>query len=354
VSTAPAADSSTAAVADVHELHLATSGKLKLRATARLAEGEPAALFEACVLLHEAARAERRAIEALPFAPATTHLAASIEECWCLVEGFDPPRAADAWGRVLADQDRVDPDTAGAMLSRLRPRFEESRRRFGKVLSGCPRLMRLHGGQLYVPVEPSEQRAMRAELTRVLDAFPGAVPFWWASYRLGEAMGDLAGAWTALTNARLLDPENRRFEAMSLLLSVRALPEKQADEHIGRARASLEAAGPQVCLMYALAEIEMAARAGGKKAAERWRRALHAVFSGLGQGATPDLQKNLKAIRLLLEALLAGVEPTLDILYRAGLGDRAVMAQRQSVTDLLIFLASQVAANDAQPLAASR
>ena len=39
-------------VTDVYELNLAMSGKLKLRAYARLAEGSADTIFEACVLLH--------------------------------------------------------------------------------------------------------------------------------------------------------------------------------------------------------------------------------------------------------------------------------------------------------------
>lgn len=49
----------TAVVLDVYAARLPASGKLKLRAKALLAEGTPAATFDACVLLHEAARTER-------------------------------------------------------------------------------------------------------------------------------------------------------------------------------------------------------------------------------------------------------------------------------------------------------
>lgn len=332
-------------VTDASELNLATSGKLKLRATARLAEGRPAATFEACVLLHEAARAERRAIEALAGYPPSTRLAASIEECWCLVEGLDPQRAAGAWGRVLREKEHVDAPTAEAMLVRLAPRFAESDHRFKKRLAGMTALARARGAGSLVPATAAAQSAIHREVKQVLDAFPGATSFWWASYRLLEAQNDNKGAWTALANARLLDPENRRFEAMSLLLSTRALPEKAADEYLGRVRGSFDDVGAEICLMYALAEIELAKTS---RPEERWTRALDAANAGLTQAPSEGLRKSLKATQLLLDALLSGQEPTLDILYLAGLGESAAVAQpRGNVRDLVTRLASlRVAANE--------
>jgi hypothetical protein len=195
----------SAAVTDVYELNLATGGKLKMRATARLAEGGPGPTFEACVLLHEAARLERRAVEALATCPAATRLAASIEECWCLTEGLDPPRAAAAWGRVLRDKHCVDAGTAEAMLARLGPRFAQSERRFRRALAGAKNLGELRDTGPIVPATPTARSAAHRHVERVLDAFPGATSFWWASFRLLEAQGDDDGAGRALTNARLLE-----------------------------------------------------------------------------------------------------------------------------------------------------
>jgi hypothetical protein len=76
------------------------------------------------VLLHEAARLERRAVEVLPACPAPMRLAASVEECFCLVEGRNPPGAGEVWGRILREKRDVDGGTAEALLSRLTPRYE--------------------------------------------------------------------------------------------------------------------------------------------------------------------------------------------------------------------------------------
>jgi hypothetical protein len=333
-------------VTDVYELNLAMSGKLKLRASARLAEGSADTIFEACVLLHEAARVERRAIDSLPGCPASTRLVSSIEECWCLVEGRDPERAGRAWGNVLQNLGRVDTATGAAMLVRLRPRFEASERAFKRVLAGSKNLMALRGGGSLIPATKEGRLAIHREVQQILEAFPGAISFWWASYRLLEAMGDKKGAFASLGKARLLDPENRRFEALRLLLAAQWLPEKAADEYLDGVRSSLENAGAAVCLMYAHAEIELAKKAAAPKV--RWSRALDAANAGLTQAPAESLRKNLKATQLLLTALLAGQEPTLDILYLAGLGELAATAQStKNVAALVTQLASRnVAANE--------
>lgn len=67
---------------DVYGANLASSGKLKLRAKALLARGTSDAVFDACVLLHEAARKERCAIAALSVCPPVTLLTSTVEVCW--------------------------------------------------------------------------------------------------------------------------------------------------------------------------------------------------------------------------------------------------------------------------------
>lgn len=340
------------AMQDIYQLALAATSRLKMRATSLLAEGDHDSVFEACVLFHEAARGERRAVDALPGFPPEGRLAAAIEECWCLLEGRDPQRAADAWGRVLRDRQTLDATTAEAMLARLEPFFRTKLEEFARVLSCCAHLAALRAANTFVPATAQAQKDALREVIGVLDAFPGLIGFWWWRYRLTDALGKSKEAWGALTRARRLDPENRRFEAMSLLLAAHTFPAQEADVYLARARGSLAGAGPEVCLMYALAEVEI-----GKKdpaPLDRWRRAQEAVQVGLSSLPSPEIGRSLTAARLLLDALQAGREPTLDIFYQAGLGERAVTAPpRQGVIELLIALgSSQVAANDAPPRAA--
>src|SRR5262249_48685099 len=125
-----------------------------------------------------------------------------------------------------------------------------------------------------------------------------------------------------------------------------------ADEHLARIRGSFDTAGAAVCLMYALAELELAKKAEAPQ--DRWQRALDAANAGLGQAPPDGLRRNLKATQLVLQALLAGKEPTLDILYLAGLGESAAAAPSAgNVVDLVTRLASRsVAANEPVPQAA--
>ena len=253
---------------------------------------------------------------------------------------------------MLTHLGRVDAATGAAMLVRLRPRLDASTRAFKKVLASSKHLMALRAGASLIPATKEEQLAMHREVQQVLEAFPGAIGFWWTSYRLLEALGDRKGAFTSLGKARLLDPENRRFEALSLLLAAQWLPEKAADEFLDGVRSSLERSGAAVSLMYAHAEIELAKKSATPNA--RWARAFDAANAGLAQTTVPSLRKNLKATQLLLTALLAGQEPTLDILYLAGLGALAATAQStRNVSDLVAQLASRnVAANESVDQAA--
>lgn len=311
-------------VSEVYKATLAASGKLKLRAKARLADGEPGDVFEACVLLHETARAEQRAVDALTLCPAETRLLASVEQCWSLVEGRDPPEAGKVWGQILRARGELDPGTANAMLARLTPKYTEQQQAFAKAITGSPTLMRLRDARSMVTTSVVERKRARKELDALLAAYPGATSFWWMAYRLAEADGDKQAAWDALSKARRLAPENSRFEAMSLLVAAWALSIPEADKHLTRVRGRFDAAGAEACLMYALAEIQLARRSKAGARSVRWERARDAAQAGRSTSRNKGLYKNLVAAELLTSALLAGATPTMDILYRAGLTQLAV------------------------------
>jgi tetratricopeptide (TPR) repeat protein len=322
---------------DAYGFNLATSGKLKLRAKGLLAGGRPDEVFEACVLLHEAARIQQRAVSALPSCPAATRLASALEECWCFVEGFDPPLAAVAWGRVLSEQEVVDRPTAEAMRSRLEPKYEASKRAYGLALKSSPNALRMLQTRSIVGGTTAERARLQREVDAFLRRFPGAIPWQWFAYRLAEASGDKGRAWDALTRARRLDPDNRTFKAMSLLLAARTFPPDSAEEHLAHVRSSLEREGEEVCIMYALAELALARKGPQDTRASRWRRALDAAHAGLSQVSAPHWHAHLKAIQMMAEELLSGREPTLEILYRAGLSEVAAAAKpKANVVDLLV------------------
>lgn len=332
---------SAAAVHDVYEINLASSGKLKLRAKRQLAEDTPEATFEACVLLHEAARVQRLAVDALPLCPPVTQLASALEETWCYIEGRDPPRAAETWGSVLRARETVDPATVEAMLSKVQPLYETSRREFANAVNASPAVLAIWNAGRLDGLASGELTRARKELTRLLSLFPGASSFWWMAYRLAESARDRSRAWDALTRARRLMPTNPRFLAMSLLVAAWALPSSGAEEHLASIRPTIADRAPaEVCLMYALAEITLARKASAAERKARWTRARDAADAGSARAEAEGLRRNLKATQLLLRELLAGREPTMEILYLAGLGEIAAAAK--SNANVIDFLTERV------------
>ncbi len=333
---------------DLYTHLLAGAGKLELRATAKLAEGSSESIFEACVLLHEAARIERRALRALPAPPpAIVRLAAAVEECFCLVEGLDPTGAASAWEGVVRERALVPHDTT--LLTRVEPRYQRAIQDFQALLSQCKTLMAHlqvgHG----VPPTSSARAAELRDVRRVLRRFPGAAMFWWRAYRLQEAEESFADAWLSLSKARRLAPDNPTYVALSLVLAVKALPPREADAQLQQAHATLDDLGPEACLMYAHAELERAEKTGER---ERWLRARDAIEQGLAASPAGNLYQNLKATRLIIECLLDGRAPSIDILYRVGLGEEVAAApQGGNVIDLVARRSKQQIS--ASPLAAA-
>jgi hypothetical protein len=335
---------------DVYAVNLASGGKLKMRATGLLAEGTPDAVFKACVLLHEAARFQQLALEALPTCPAVTRLSSLAEECWCFVEGRDPPRAGEVWGDLLHAREGVDVPTARAILSRLTPQFEAAQKTFAAAVNSSPVLVAIGKTGIVAGQSLPANNKARKELTTLLRQFPGATSFWWMQYRLSEAAGDKKSAWQALAKARQLAPHDPRFAAMSLLVAAWALPRAAAEEHLAGVRGSLDRANAEVCLMYAHAEITLARACPAGEKRVRLTRAREAAEAGRARADTEELRRNLKAVLLLLGELLAGREPTLEVLYLAGMG--GVAAMEKPTADVADLLAARVRSVGAERAAA--
>lgn len=312
---------------DAYESALASSGKLKLKALARLADGRSDAVFEGCVLFHEAARVELRAVR-LVDAPPATRLAALVEACCCYIDGRDPLAAAETYSSIHQELDRVDEGTRDALMSRLAPRYEGLRAEFVrdleklKVIRGA-----LPGGRLVVPRLASDLKKAEAELASMTASYPGVAGLWWLKYRLAESRGRAEDAWRGLQRARELDPDNTRFTAISVLTSTWALPRLDAEQYVANARPASGVPSPEVCLMYALAELRLARTESPRNKQERWRAAQEVVHMGLAAEPTPAVRNNLRATELLVGDYLAGRTPSVRLLYRAGLHDVAVQAK---------------------------
>ena len=323
---------------ELHRLALANSGKLKLRAKALLAEGDPEQAVEVAVLLHDAARAEARAVASIESPPAETRLAAAIEECWCLLEGGDPVSAALVWGRLDAVADGVAPDVASSMRARLSAFYDARARAYGEQISRCKTLQQMRPTGSLVPATKTMRKALLRELDALLAEFPGLASVWWARYRIKEFDGDFAAAIGALRNARRLQPDNDRFAAQSLLVVAEHAP-SEADATLATTLDRFGDTSADVCLLYALAQLRLA-RSDKKLARERCEKAARAAERGFSCVRSPHTRQLLEAARLLTTEMLAGRPPTLAILYRAGLGDLAISENVQTF-DVAVMLAER-------------
>ena len=324
-----------------YQLGVGEAGKLKLRATALLAEGGEERAFDALVLLHDAARAEARALQALEHPSAHARLASAVEQCACLVEGRDPTLAARAWGQVLDEARALPDDVTEPMLTRLRPRYPRLVAAFVSALRKSPRVARA-SASVELLQGRDRQRYLR-ELEALRGRFPGAPGLWWSTCRLEQARGRPRAAWDAIQRACRLDPDNVHYSAVRLLLVARALTAREVDTWLSETYAGIQRAPPEVCLVYALNELERARRGPPASRSTRLGRAQEAVIQGRSRpGVEPAVAQSLRAAQLLISARLEGHEATLDLLYRAGLGEVVVTSPARHRADAFQFLSEHV------------
>jgi hypothetical protein len=323
---------------DAYRVARAESGKLKLRATALLADGGRAETFEAACLFHEAARAEARALRILDAASPTVRLTSAVERCACLIEGLDPQGAALAWGDVLDASRWVPEATALALRANIQARRASQARAWSKALRGSPAFVKTMGSAGWVPAGRAERAGLGRELRALLAVFSGVADLWLVLSSNEEADGDLKEAWSAVQRARRLDPEDAQGAAMTLFVAARALGQAEAEGYLDQVHARLELAPWELCLAAAAVGLMMGRRWG--RGPERWARALAATVEGESRRDAPGrARKFFRALHLLLSELLAGRPPTEDVLFRAGLGARMAWrapSARRSVEDLLI------------------
>jgi hypothetical protein len=306
---------------DAYRVARAESGKLKLRATALLADGGPDERFEAACLLHEAARAEARALRILDAPPPTVRLTSAVERCACLIEGLDPPGAALAWGEVLDASRPVPEPTALALRAKIQTKRASQARGWSKALRGAPVFVKTMWSAGGASADRAHRSGLGQETRALLALFPGVAGLWLALSSNEEDDGNLKGAWAAVQHARRLDPEDAQVWARTLFVAARALGRVEAQAYLDQVHARLESAPWDLCLAAAAVELIMARRFGHDPA--RRARALAATIEGESRPDAPGgARKCFRALHLLLSELLAGRPPTEEILFRAGLGAR--------------------------------
>lgn len=310
---------------DLYKAQHRAGSKLKMKAKSLLLDWDPEDsdyldyAFEAAVLFHQAERLELQAIRSLVGATDETRLNAAVERCACLVEGLDPPGAAQVWGEVLELAERLPVQRRAAYTEDFYVRLQGSLDAWNEAYAPLRHLLT---SDRFMPTEPVLRAQMRTPIEELSRKFPGVAHLWWRIYRHQEAEGDLRSALETLrTRAQPLDPWNLNYLGATLDLLIRLdEPPSVLDETLEQI--DLQVAQVPVCILYASAEIRLARQQASSSVA-RLARARRAIFYGLRQPTTKALyHQHLRALELFVEALEAeGSVDVRGVLFRAGLGD---------------------------------
>jgi len=126
---------------------------------------------------------------------------------------------------------------------------------------------------------------------------------------------------------------NPSFRALSLTSAVEHLAVAEADQHLQQTYVGLVAAEPEICLMYAFAEIKLTEQSPATRQ-DRLKRALFAVNAAFPKVRSDWMLRHLRAMQKFLEALLAKRKADPDLLYRAGLSWLAATSGRNPIDAL--------------------
>jgi hypothetical protein len=313
-------------IAEPRRLALLEAGKLKLAAKARLAEGGEAARYDAAVLYHAAARAEQRTLLVMEAPSPEARLANAIERCACLIEGFDAMVVLEiAWANVLIASFAVPERAAAAMRSRIDASMSEFVHRYQGVLAKTPAFK--------AAIEADDlgrgSRSLDREIDRFLKVFPGDARIWSIRSRHHLQAGDIAAAWKAIQRARELMPEETTYVGLELDLVPKHLPSARAEAQLDGVYTQIERgdANADVCFGFVGAALQLAQK--GRHREKLLRQALDAAMAGFrAAGLLPSDRKIFRVFELSLREMLAGRKPTVEILYRCGLGSLATAAKQ--------------------------
>jgi hypothetical protein len=325
-------------IPEPQRLALLESSKLKLAAKARLAEGGKDARYEAAVLLHAAARAERRVLLAFEAIPAEARLVSAVERCGCLIDGSDPTAVLeDAWRDVLDASDRLPRQAARAIRSRIDPKMSAFLSEYQETLTRTPALKAwMEAGAPWAGA-PSLIR----DLTRFLTAFPGDARAWTIKSAAHLQAGETPAAWAAVRRARTLSPEDMVSRHAELSLVPLVLPPGEAVSMLDAVHAEIlrGEGSADLCFGFIGAALDLSAKVG--QGSHLLQQALDAATQGLTLQLWPGDHKMLRALQLMLRERIAGRKPSVDILYRCGLGTLA--AARPGEADPMALVLERVA-----------
>lgn len=308
-----------------HREALHESTKLKLRATALLAEfgDDPERVFEASVLFHEAARAEQRALRALEAPTPATTLCSLMEVCTCLIDGRDPARLELEYAQYLRVHDTLAETESSPLRQKFLRRLEPFLREHEDAIRSAP------PGLLQDPIsfwsqaaidKASRKRALKF-ISMLLDRFPGSSASWLVQALLMAVDGrEGPAAWAALRKARQLEPFSSELAMFAHVLA-HALPGEKAWLHLDGAYRQLLGRKPDIAESFGfvlgalmVAEVSSAPRRG-----ELCSRAEKIAVEAIARvGELSDQGRVLVLLRLVGAKMRDGRPVTADDFRRAG------------------------------------
>ncbi len=304
----------------LYEAHLQHASGLKLRAVSARALGDDGATLSA-VLLHEAERAEQRALHALGPTDRVTRLRAAVERCGLLVEARDVTSVlSERWPEVLDLADTCGP-SAAPLLARLRPAVERLRAEYQRVARDLPE----HFPAIPAQTEPDGLRRLLTQTRQHATLFPGDWRVRLALAQLEDLRGDHEAAWAAVRAARAMAPEAVDGLGIELRVALGARDPVRLRESLDAAADWMEegAATAPLALHVAAGWATLAITDPATRA-EATAEASQAIARGLAaESSDPLLRRCLRAMSLLVVAVREGRAPDPSLLARAGLHDLA-------------------------------
>jgi len=309
-------------VPEAYTRTLGTSAQHKVRALSLLAEGGEEATRTAVTLLHEAWRAERRALRVLEAPTPETRLRAAVEACGCLVDARDPSLVLDpAWGEVLDASTAVAPETAASIRRRLDPKVNALIREYAEAADHAPELFRMLVEETAWSAPRAVRETARRQAEGMVRTFPGdprawrSLSFtWWLTGRPEEA-------WRTIRRAREIDPDDTVAAGAEVNLARVVLPVDEARAFITTAASAAMHGALDIHLGLPLLGALMTYAEGADDARGWWERVFDLASLCLALPALhDDERKRFRLAHLIARERLAGRAPTIDLLFRAGLG----------------------------------
>ena len=203
------------------------------------------------------------------------------------------------------------------MRSRIDASMSELVHRYHEVLAKAPAFKAaIEAGDPW-----PASRSLDREIDRFLKVFPGDARSWSIRSSRHAQAGDVTAAWEAIQRARALMPEETTFVGMELELVPMHLPPARAEAQLDGIYSQIERgdASADICIGFVGAAIQLAKK--GQHREKLLRQALDAAIAGFrAADPWPNYRKIFRVFELSLREMLAGRKPTVEILYRCGLG----------------------------------